>query len=101
MTPQGITRRLIAILSADVKDYTRLISYDDVGTARTLTAYMESSGSRSCPDDRQRRAAKVDPGSLVLAGSALRFPVAKDRESIFLMTHTDAKKGGSHAKSEE
>jgi hypothetical protein len=32
MTPEGITRHLIAILSADVKDYTRLISQDDVGT---------------------------------------------------------------------
>jgi adenylate cyclase len=42
MTPEGITRKLIAILSADVKDYTRLISHDDVGTIRTLTAYKEA-----------------------------------------------------------
>ncbi len=42
MTPEGITRRLIAILSADVKDYTRLMSQDDVGTIRTLTAYKEA-----------------------------------------------------------
>ncbi len=42
MTPEGITRKLIAILSADVKDYTRLISHDDVGTARTLAAYKEA-----------------------------------------------------------
>ena len=42
MTPEGITRHLIAILSADVKDYTRLISQDDVGTIRTLTAYKEA-----------------------------------------------------------
>jgi len=42
MTPEGITRKLIAILSADVKDYTRLMSQDDVGTIRTLTAYKEA-----------------------------------------------------------
>jgi adenylate cyclase len=42
MTPEGITRKLNAILSADVKDYTRLMSQDDVGTIRTLTAYKEA-----------------------------------------------------------
>src|SRR5512137_1576241 len=42
MTPDDITRKLIAILSADVKDYTRLMSQDDVGTIRTLTAYKEA-----------------------------------------------------------
>ncbi len=42
MIPEGISRKLIAILSADVKDYTRLISQDDVGTIRTLTAYKEA-----------------------------------------------------------
>jgi adenylate cyclase len=42
MTPEGITRHLIAILSADVKDYTRLISQDDVGTIRTLAACKEA-----------------------------------------------------------
>ncbi len=42
MTPEGITRKLIAILSADVKDYTRLMSQDDVGTIRTLAAYKEA-----------------------------------------------------------
>jgi len=42
MTTEGITRKLIAILSADVKDYTRLMSQDDVGTIRTLTASKEA-----------------------------------------------------------
>jgi adenylate cyclase len=42
MTPEGIARKLIAILSADVKDYTRLMSQDDVGTIRTVTAYKEA-----------------------------------------------------------
>ena len=34
-----IERRLAAILSADVKDYSRLMGTDDVGTVETLTAY--------------------------------------------------------------
>ncbi len=42
MTPEGITRKLIAILSADVKDYTRLMNQDDLGTIRTLAAYKEA-----------------------------------------------------------
>ena len=42
MTPEGITRRLTAILSADVKDYTRLMRQDDVGTVCTLTACKEA-----------------------------------------------------------
>jgi len=42
MSSEGITRHLIAILSADVKDYTRLMSQDDVGTIRTLAAYKEA-----------------------------------------------------------
>ena len=42
MNPEGITRRLIAILSADVKDYTRLMSQDDVNTIRILTAYKQA-----------------------------------------------------------
>jgi adenylate cyclase len=42
MTPEGISCHLIAIVSADVKDCTRLMSQDDVGTIRTLTAYKEA-----------------------------------------------------------
>src|SRR5215510_14854355 len=34
-------RKLAAILSADVKGYSRLMGEDDVGTIRTLTAYRE------------------------------------------------------------
>jgi adenylate cyclase len=45
MTPEAITRKLTAILSADVKDYTRLISHDDVGTIRALAAYKEAMDS--------------------------------------------------------
>ncbi len=33
MTTEGIKRKLTAILSADVKDYSRLMSQDEVGTS--------------------------------------------------------------------
>jgi len=35
----SIKRKLSAILSADVKEYSRLMSQDELGTIRTLTAY--------------------------------------------------------------
>lgn len=38
----NIERRLAAILSADVKDYSRLMGNDDVATVETLTAYREA-----------------------------------------------------------
>ena len=37
----GLRRKLTAILSADVKGYSRLMSEDEAGTIRTLTAYRE------------------------------------------------------------
>ena len=37
----GVERKLIAILSADVKGYSRLMGDDEVGTLRTLTAYRK------------------------------------------------------------
>jgi TolB-like protein/class 3 adenylate cyclase len=37
-----VERRLAAILSADVKDYGRLMGDDDVATVETLTAYREA-----------------------------------------------------------
>jgi adenylate cyclase len=39
---QHVERRLAAILSADVKDYSRLMGNDDVATVETLTAYRET-----------------------------------------------------------
>ena len=39
--PQEVKRKLTAILSADVKGYSRLMSEDEVGTIRTLNAYKE------------------------------------------------------------
>jgi adenylate cyclase len=41
MAPQDFKRKLIAILSADVKGYSRLMSEDEVGTIRTLNIYKE------------------------------------------------------------
>jgi len=41
MGPGEVKRKLTAILSADVKGYSRLMGEDEVGTIRTLTAYKE------------------------------------------------------------
>ena len=42
MTTQEVKRKLAAILSADVKGYSRLMGADEEGTLRTLTAYRET-----------------------------------------------------------
>ena len=41
MTPEKFKRKLAAILSADVKGYSRLMGEDKEGTIRTLGVYME------------------------------------------------------------
>jgi adenylate cyclase len=41
MTTQEVKRKLAAILSADVKGYSRLMGEDEIGTIRTLNAYKE------------------------------------------------------------
>ena len=41
MPEQNVIRRLAAILSADVKDYSRLMRDDEVATVRMLNAYRE------------------------------------------------------------
>ena len=41
MTTQEVKRKLTAILSADGKGYSRLMSEDETGTIRTLNAYKE------------------------------------------------------------
>ena len=41
MTNQKVKRKLVAILSADVKGYSRLMGEDEVGTIRTLNAYKQ------------------------------------------------------------
>ena len=41
MNTQEVKRKLAAILSADVKGYSRLMGEDEKGTVRTLNAYKE------------------------------------------------------------
>ncbi len=41
MSPEKFKRKLAAILSADVKGYSRLMGEDEEGTIRTLNAYKE------------------------------------------------------------
>jgi adenylate cyclase len=64
-SPQGrIERKLAAILSADVKGYSRLMGEDEVATIRTLTTYREVMGTLI----RQYRGRVVDsPGDNLLA----------------------------------
>ncbi|HJY80672.1 MAG TPA: adenylate/guanylate cyclase domain-containing protein [Candidatus Binatia bacterium] len=59
-----IERKLAAILSADVKGYSRLMGEDEVATIRTLTTYREVMGTLI----RQYRGRVVDsPGDNLLA----------------------------------
>ena len=41
MNTQEVKRKLTAILSADVKGYSRLMGEDEVGTIHTLNAYKD------------------------------------------------------------
>jgi class 3 adenylate cyclase len=41
MSSQEVKRKLAAILSADVKGYSRLMEENEIGTIRTLTTYRE------------------------------------------------------------
>jgi len=41
MTAEKFKRNLAAILSADVKGYSRLMGEDEVGTLRIMNAYKE------------------------------------------------------------
>ena len=41
MTPERFKRKLTAILSADVKGYSRLMGEDEEGTIRILNGYKE------------------------------------------------------------
>ena len=45
MTTQEVKRKLAAILSADVKGYSRLMGEDELGTIRTLNTYKEIMGN--------------------------------------------------------
>jgi len=64
MEPTRVERKLTAILSADVKGYSRLMGEDEVATIRTLTAYRELMASLI----QQHRGRVVDtPGDNLLA----------------------------------
>jgi TolB-like protein/class 3 adenylate cyclase len=60
MVNEGFKRKLTTILSADVKEYSRLMGQDESGTIRTLTAYKAAMTNRiqkykgrvvDCPGD--------------------------------------------------
>ncbi|OLB49373.1 MAG: hypothetical protein AUH99_11855, partial [Candidatus Rokubacteria bacterium 13_2_20CM_2_70_11] len=82
MRPPIVQRRLAAILSADVKGYSRLMGEDEVATVRTLTAYREVMAALI----RERSGRVVDAtGDNVLAEfasvvDALECAVALQRE---------------------
>ena len=64
MELQSVQRKLTAILSADVKGYSRLMGEDEVATIRTLTAYRELMATLI----REHRGRVVDsPGDNLLA----------------------------------
>jgi len=64
MTTQEVKRKLAAILSADVKGYSRLMGEDEEATVRTLNAYKEVMANLI----QQSRGRVVDaPGDNVLA----------------------------------
>jgi len=64
MTVQEVKRKLAAILSADVKGYSRLLGEDELGTIRTLNAYKELMSGLI----QQHRGRVVDaPGDNLLA----------------------------------
>lgn len=64
MTTERAKRKLTAIFSADVKEYSRLMGEDEEGTVRTLTAYREIMSSLI----QQDRGRVVDsPGDNLLA----------------------------------
>jgi len=64
MTTQEVKRKLTAILSADVKGYSRLMGEDEEWTVRTLSTYREIMRSLI----QQHRGRIVDsPGDNVLA----------------------------------
>ena len=82
MEPESVERKLTAILSADVKGYSRLMGDDEEATLRTLTAYREVFSSHI----QQHRGRVVNtPGDAILSEfasvvDALRCAVEIQRE---------------------
>lgn len=78
---RGMTRRIVAILSADAKGYSRLMATDDVGTLRTLTSHRAVMRAEIAA---HRGRLVDDPGDNVLAEfasvvNAVRCAVAIQR----------------------
>ncbi|NIO03265.1 MAG: hypothetical protein GTN74_01255, partial [Proteobacteria bacterium] len=71
MTAEGIIRRLTAILSADVKGYSRLMGDDEVATVETLSTYRELMATFI---EKHRGRVVDSPGDNLLA----EFPSAVD-----------------------
>ncbi len=71
MVVDAVERKLVAIVSADVAGYSRLISVDEVGTVRTLTAYRNEIATLV---DQHRGRVVDNPGDNAL----LEFPSATD-----------------------
>jgi adenylate cyclase len=64
MSPESFKRKLTAILSADVKGYSRLMGEDEAETVKTLTAYRKIMGDLI----QQHRGRVIDsPGDNILA----------------------------------
>ncbi len=64
MSPESFKRKLTAILSADVKGYSRLMGEDEAETVKTLTAYRKIMGELI----HQHRGRVIDsPGDNILA----------------------------------
>jgi class 3 adenylate cyclase len=71
VNPEGVERKLAAILSADVVGYSRLMAEDEAATIRTLTAHRDQIATLV----REHRGRVVDsPGDNILA----EFPTALD-----------------------
>ncbi|MCH8842100.1 MAG: adenylate/guanylate cyclase domain-containing protein [SAR324 cluster bacterium] len=64
MEPQSVERKLTAILSADVKGYSRLMGDDEEATLHTLTAYRDVFSSHI---DHHRGRVVNTPGDAILA----------------------------------
>ena len=78
-TPLNVERKLAAILSTDVKGYSRLMGDDEEATIRTLTVYREIISSHV----RQHRGRVVDsPGDNLLAEFASAVDAVRSAAEI-------------------
>jgi hypothetical protein len=74
MTQESYKRKLTAILSADVKGYSRLMGEDEKGTVRTLNAYTE--GERTGALNPNRADSHVWLAMILTASASRRMPLS-------------------------